>query len=142
MSTQVSIEILTKITHTDGDRENISYNTKGVLYQKQDEYFLRYKDHPDLGKTWSIIKWSFHKPYKINIIRQGEVRVQQEFLKEHTDRTQYHSPAGILEMEATTIDISLEEGQLITEYSLKINEQMVGKYTIQINYKEIRDEYV
>lgn len=140
MSVEVKFHIHTKIKHADGTKEEFTYQTDGNLYDKNNERFLRYKEQPELGNTWSILKWNSNSsPEKLSIIRQGEIKSNQLFQKGLLNKSLYHSPHGILDMETRTTQLRIEEktsteGKISIQYNLTINKNVIGNYNIEINY--------
>lgn len=139
MSIDVLINIKSQLNY-----ETITHTAEGKLYLKDNEFYLRYNEHQDLGKTTSIVKWNEQIPLKITIIRQGDVKVKHVFQKDLTDYATYQSIQGMLEISTTTLDLSfkkesLTNGIIKIKYLLVINKQTIGKNSITILYKEIRD---
>lgn len=64
MSDKIDITITTKIKYTDNTEENFKNLYEGVIYNKSNEYYIRYQEtiEQNLGNTWAIIKWKKIRP--------------------------------------------------------------------------------
>lgn len=140
MSAEVNIQIHSKTTYENGEIEQISYDTIGQAYKKDNYYFLRYKEDTQLqlGNTWTIVKWTMEEEQnEVVIIRQGDTKMKQVFKEGFTHQSNYQSQYGVLYMETVTnkIDIQLKtlfKGKINLKYELQIDNQTVGAYDLTI----------
>lgn len=144
MSDKIDITITTKIKYTDNTEENFKNLYEGVIYNKSNEYYIRYQEtiEQNLGNTWAIIKWKKKSDLnKIVIIRQGDIKANQTFSKGRKDISNYHNVNGDFEIEIDTNDVIIEissddNGIINLDYQMTINSQLIGNYYLEINYSK------
>lgn len=143
MGRQVIIRINSIITHISGEQETLNSEFIGSLYNKDGDLFLSYKEKKEeMGNTSTFVKWNIGGCPKVSIIRQGDVRMNQVFIKGYNHQSLYQSPNGALEMEIVTKGVTVPSkfdsmGQLSLLYELKLNKGIIGFYNLQLNYTEV-----
>jgi len=141
MSVEVDIKLKTRIVHANGEEEILSNQLRGTLYEKGDEFFLRYQEYmgQDLGITWTTIRWNRKTESNVTILRQGDIKMKQVFDKNKVNLAQYHSPYGILDMKTITHELVIANciptsGRIELHYQLSINHQGVSEYWLEVEY--------
>ena len=141
MSRAVNILVTTNINYENGIKETMDNQYSGILYFKGNEYFLRYKDNlnQELGNTWSIIKWNnYQTPYKVTLIRQGDIKMKQIFEEGYKYISEYKGVFGNISIETITniinLSINTDGGKICLDYDMKLNNQINGNYKLEINY--------
>lgn len=140
----VSISVNSNQKTFDGSIERNDYLYTGKLYQKGNEYYLRYREFEELGNTWAIIKWNTEAK-AVSIIRQGDVKAEQLFKQDFTHQTTYRSPHGTFVFDISTAQLNIEllnekEGRIYIEYKIDSSGQHIAEHKIEINFKSTKDE--
>jgi len=135
---EASIKIESNQIISHNFEEKNQYQINGKIYFNNHEYFIRYKE-PDLGNTWTIIKWNNLNVNKVSILRQGEIRTEQKIYKAN-----YRSPSGDIQLATFTKELSIRllnkwEGNIFLAYELTSQGEYIGEYRIKINFKGIKD---
>ncbi len=141
MIKDVKVLVRTNINYHNSTNELIEYQYNGTQYLKKNNIFLRYKDNnnQDMGNTWTIVKWNEDEnPTRVTLIRQGETRSKNVFQKGYKHIGEYYSLSLLFEMETTTKDLYIKKkangGQILVNYNLKLNNQLIGNYIFEIDY--------
>jgi len=142
MEKPVLIKVNSRIRHTKGEEETLSSSYTGTLYQKGEEFTLKYQENAEeMGKTSTYIKWvAGNQPIKLTIIRYGETKMNQVFRSGSTERSQYQIPNGVMELETFTEQVAIQNtaglGKITLIYQLKLNKQPIGFYSLVISFTE------
>ena len=137
MSRSVNINVKSK--QDDGvDEEEIVTKNSGELYQKDDTYYLKYKENSEgLEGVKTTLKI---KEGKLTLIRQGKVRTIQKFEPETRTEFDYNTPYGTmklaLEVEKWNLDINQGSGRIHLEYAVYSQEGLVSNNQLIIKYAE------
>mgnify|MGYP006293520157 CR=1 FL=1 len=124
----------------DGQKKNeISTNTNGQLYEKQNAYYLQYEG---VSEGLEGIKTTLKiKENKVKLIRRGQVETRQEFIPEEETRFNYQTPYGTLKFSIVVQELTMEveptQGEINLEYEL-FDEQgeVVSTNYLHVEYKE------
>jgi len=135
----VSIQLNTTISNGEAE-ETYELLTFGTLQNKGGTWYLRYDEvHSDMENVHTILKWA---PEEVFIMRSGKVKMRQRFIKDLMTVGTYESPYGTMQMLTTTKNLNhafneeTREGRMILAYDLNMNGNDVGRYKMEINYKE------
>ena len=146
---QQLIRVVTRIILPDGAKEEILQNAEGTLYLKDNDYFLRYRDvnEEEIGESWTTIKWPSldnrdNEEQEVTIIRQGNVKMKQTFIKNQEELGYYHTPLGVFDIKTKTAQVEIQRNkqEIRIEYQLWINRQLAGQYQVKISYKDISEK--
>lgn len=120
------------------DENLITFKTKGLLYNKKGIHYLKYKE--DLEGLKGVETTLKIKEDELTLIRQGQVRMIQEFIPDKLSSFDYHTPYGTLkfqiEVQELNIDIGSFQGIIDLSYQLYNEEEMISKNQLNIIYKE------
>ncbi|KXS45730.1 MAG: hypothetical protein AWU54_207 [Candidatus Frackibacter sp. T328-2] len=121
-----------------GKREEISFSTTGQLYQKKLGYYLRYiEELNEEDKTATTLKI---QDMVVTLIRDGKVRMKQEFEAGESSSFEYKTPYGDLNFELIVkkveTEVNLKEGSIRLEYELRNKGDLVNRNQLTIKYKE------
>ncbi|PRX35790.1 uncharacterized beta-barrel protein YwiB (DUF1934 family) [Orenia metallireducens] len=120
------------------DKNEIAFKTKGLLYNKKGIYYLKYKE--DLEGLKGVETTLKIKEDELTLIRQGQVRMIQEFVLDKQNNFDYHTPYGTLsfqvEVEELNIDVDFFQGVIDLSYQLYNGEELISKNQLNIIYKE------
>jgi len=136
MKTRVELIICSR----NGNEEE-TRRTEGEWYVKGDGHYLRYREEEsEMGKTVTIIRV---KEDSIKIIRQGDVRSEQEFVPLKKRVGYYSLPKGRLSLETftRTMDVRWKdgEGSLSWSYDLAVSGSPAGRCRLDIAIRPIPD---
>ncbi|MBP1994964.1 DUF1934 domain-containing protein [Paenibacillus eucommiae] len=111
---------------------------EGELYPKGDHAYIRYEEADSgLGQTFTILKL---EPDQIRIIRQGNVKSEQTFVRGEKRIGFYETVQGKLELEMHTRDLTAELiqgiGWAAWSYDLYVQGEHAGLYTIKLWIRE------
>ncbi|WP_187119470.1 DUF1934 domain-containing protein [Bacillus testis] len=122
------------------DEETYELTTFGTFQEKGDSLYLRYKEvQEDLQEIQSTVKWSKDEVF---IMRNGQVKMRQKFIKDMMTVGNFESPYGTLQMLTTAKDLKHEykeryaEGTMTLIYDLTMQGADAGQYKMVIEYKE------
>jgi uncharacterized beta-barrel protein YwiB (DUF1934 family) len=121
-----------------GKKEEISFVTEGELYDKNVAYYLRYKEELIEGEeTTTTLKI---KEKRLTLIRDGAVRMKQEFRAGESSSFAYQIPYGQWDFELIVdkVDIKTNNqvGNIKLEYTLEDRGKLITKNQLFITYKE------
>jgi len=121
--------------------EEETRRTEGEWYVKEDGHYLRYREaEPEMGQTVTIIRV---KADSIKIIRQGDVRSEQEFVPREKRAGYYSLPQGRLSLETftRTMDVRWKDGggSLSWSYDLTVSGSPAGRCRLDIAIRPIPD---
>lgn len=138
---EVKIIIKTNITYANGDKELINNQYNGNFYIQNNNYYLRYKENlnQEQGNISTVIRWSnVEIPYKIILIRQGDIKMKQIFQEGYKHASEYIASFGTVNLETTTNHIRIGKnqygGKISLDYNLELNNQINGNYILEIDY--------
>ena len=136
---EVTIQLNTTISNGETN-ETYELLTFGTMQNKAGTWYLRYDEvQNDLENVHTILKWA---PEEVFIMRSGKVKMRQRFIKDLMTVGTYESPYGTMQMLTTTKKLNhafneeTREGKMILAYDLNMNGNDVGRYKMEINYKE------
>lgn len=121
-----------------GQQEEVSFTTEGSLYQKKFSYYLRYEE--ELGTDQGVTTTLKIKDDVLTLIRDGAVRMKQDFVAGETGSFSYQTPYGKLEFNLTVeqvyIETAAKQGRIELKYKLKDRDKLVSQNQLLITYKE------
>jgi uncharacterized beta-barrel protein YwiB (DUF1934 family) len=131
---EVSIELISEssLGTSPSDMHKAAYS--GQLYFMNGTWYIKYIEQEEEGQTNATVKV---KEDEIVVIRNGLVSMRQSYRPGIKTSGSYVSLAGEMSMDTDTRDIRLhydEEGYLtaaVWVYDLHLNEQNIGRYTVQ-----------
>lgn len=141
MEQQVRIHLQTVI-EDNGQQETNSSKQIGKFYRKGKMDVITFEEKTEdnhLIKSFITIH-----PEKVNIKRSGIISMNQQFRMEKVTENVYTHPHGNIHMETYTNSLfyqamdSQQEGQLIIDYTVKLNGQQERKHklTLTINKED------
>jgi uncharacterized beta-barrel protein YwiB (DUF1934 family) len=139
---QVRIHLQTVI-EDNGQKETNSSKQNGMFYRKDKMDVITFEETTEdnqLIKSFITIH-----PEKVNIKRSGIISMNQQFRMEKVTENVYTHPHGNIHMETYTNSLfyqamdSQQEGQLIINYTVKLNgqEERKHKLTLTINKEDV-----
>jgi uncharacterized beta-barrel protein YwiB (DUF1934 family) len=138
MKKDVIIEVKNTLTDFEGETEEITLISEGSLYEKENNYYIIYKENLTTGEgTTTTIK--VESGQKVILIRQGELIQRQVFAVGRRDYGLFTTPFGELMMTVSTekVDANIDEngGKIFLEYDLEISEQPVSHNLLNISVR-------
>ncbi|MGM0470996.1 MAG: DUF1934 domain-containing protein [Bacillota bacterium] len=122
----------------DGSQEEISFTTDGELYNKELGYYLRYDD--DIISDKQVTTTLKIKEQMVTLIRDGAVRMKQEFKLEERTSFGYQTPYGKLQFDLEVQEMEIEagrkQGRIELKYQLENEDRLVNQNHLIITYKE------
>ena len=135
----VTIQLNTTISNGEAE-ETYELLTFGTLQNKGGTWYLRYDEvHNDMENVHTILKWALEEVF---IMRTGKVKMRQRFIKDLMTVGTYESPYGAMQMLTTTKNMDhtynedTKEGSMLLMYDLNMNGNDIGRYKMEIKYKE------
>lgn len=133
VSKPVSIQIVSV-----QDGEHWCQEVEGLLYFKNDSYYVRYEELEDaLGKTTTTIKINENF---IRVIRHGQTESEQTFILHQMQQGYYKLPQGRTPLQTFThaVDNQLSQGigKLHWIYDLYLDEEHAGKVELTLHIEE------
>jgi len=131
---EVNIELTSKfaIKIAPPDIHKAAYS--GQLHFMNGTWYIKYVEQEEEGQTNATVKV---KEDEIVVIRNGVVSMRQSYRPGVKTSGSYTSAAGVMQMDTDTKDMRLhydEDGYLseaVWVYDLYLNEQKIGRYTVQ-----------
>lgn len=141
------VQLLVKTTIRNGQEiENIEQNVEATLYDKGHFFYVQYEDK--LSEHLAPVKTTLKiAANEMKIIRHGLVKMNQRFIENETTTGSYLSPYGNFQMMTDTTHYKREwikqkvTGQIQLTYSLQLNGNDVGVYTLEIEIGRNKNEY-
>ncbi len=120
------------------DATEISFQTKGRLYNKNGTYYLKYEEELEgLEGVESTLKLEENR---VTLIRQGEVRTLQKFISGRRTEFEYNTLYGTLQLEVEvdrlSVELDSEQGRVDLVYKLYKSETLISINQLSISYKE------
>ncbi|MDX5475839.1 MAG: DUF1934 domain-containing protein [Bacillaceae bacterium] len=139
----IKISFQSEIVH-EGQKERVSYKTKGQYYIKGNQTFLVFSERQkDIGKVNVIYKLSNDE---IWVGRSGAVKMRQSYKLGEQTAGVYESDLGIFHLDIDTKKIFImkddqkHRGSIQLKYDLSVQNQQAGQYTISIQYEEAKSK--
>ncbi|MEG6522824.1 DUF1934 domain-containing protein [Desulfotomaculum sp. 1211_IL3151] len=140
MGRNVQIIVRSSQRGFDNNPEVIELNYEGTIHQKNNNYYIVYKEteNTGMGNTTTTLKVETNA---ITISRSGAVNMRQVFQKDLEHRGFYQTPYGDMEMAviARNIEASLTElgGSIKLEYELELDHSTLGMNDLEIAITQI-----
>lgn len=129
---QYPVAIRQVTTIEDGPmRESLEFEADGTLFETKDGFAVKFVQ-PDEQPIDTTIKWSKDQ---IALNRKGPVAMHHVFILGEATKSQYGSQFGQMLMETETKTIEMKTQQMQFRYTLKMNGQAVGTYTIDLTWE-------
>lgn len=114
---------------------------KGVRYERNGKLYYQYKEpESEMGQVTAILRV---EPESIRLLRQGDVRSEQQFRKGKRMPGFYDTAMGRLELDTETreLRIQLEKGigRMNWSYDLYVSGEYAGRYKLDVEIKELPD---
>ena len=135
-----TVKINTKqVLKQNGDKQQFDMTTIGVWQQRQSE-FIRYEENIEDANVNVTIKID---QQGVKLIRKGDINMNLNFVDGKTTTTLYDISAGRLTLTVKTLSIlhfvNKSGGKLKIHYELYQEDEKMGTYQYEINYKEISE---
>lgn len=136
----VKINIRTIQYDKDGNKDKINLDTKGTMYEKNNDTYIVYKEKEENESiTTTTIKIS---KGEVTIKRFGQVNSTMIFEKDEKNITKYRTAQGLFIIETETRDLAINKSKenyinLEIDYNIKIMDLFEGRNKIQINIENI-----
>ena len=135
-----TVKINTKqVLKQNGDKQQFDMTTIGVWQQSQSE-FIRYEENIEDANVNVTIKID---QQGVKLIRKGDINMNLHFVEGKTTTTLYDISAGRLTLTVKTLSIlhfvNKSGGKLKIHYELYQEDEKMGTYQYEINYKEISE---
>ncbi|HAR2822136.1 TPA: DUF1934 family protein [Staphylococcus aureus] len=119
------------------EKEKFEFTTDGTWQQRQSN-FIRYVEQIEDATVNVTIKVDDDS---VKLIRKGDINMNLHFVEGQTTTTFYDISAGRIPLEVKTLRIlhfvSGDGGKLKIHYELYQDNEKMGSYQYEINYKEI-----
>ncbi|HAR4941375.1 TPA: DUF1934 family protein [Staphylococcus aureus] len=119
------------------EKEKFEFTTEGTWQQRQSN-FIRYVEQIEDTTVNVTIKVDDDS---VKLIRKGDINMNLHFVEGQTTTTFYDISAGRIPLEVKTLRIlhfvSGDGGKLKIHYELYQDNEKMGSYQYEINYKEI-----
>ncbi|NHM45832.1 DUF1934 family protein [Staphylococcus aureus] len=119
------------------EKEKFEFTTEGTWQQRQSN-FIRYVEQIEDATVNVTIKVDDDS---VKLIRKGDINMNLHFVEGQTTTTFYDILAGRIPLEVKTLRIlhfvSGDGGKLKIHYELYQDNEKMGSYQYEINYKEI-----
>ncbi|HBC4927039.1 TPA: DUF1934 domain-containing protein [Staphylococcus aureus] len=136
MDKKVSIQTK-QVLKQHNEKEKIEFTTEGTWQQRQSN-FIRYVEQIEDATVNVTIKVDDDS---VKLIRKGDINMNLHFVEGQTTTTFYDISAGRIPLEVKTLRIlhfvSGDGGKLKIHYELYQDNEKMGSYQYEINYKEI-----
>ncbi|CAH1850846.1 DUF1934 domain-containing protein [Convivina intestini] len=134
----VQVDLTTQIWQDSGD-EKFDFHLPGQLIIRNGTAYLSYTEQlPDQSDTEVRFKL---KPQQVGLTRTNENTTHLSFKAQQDQETVYQTAAGpmVLNTYTTGLDLALDQakgaGQLLLEYVLSSQGQVVGRYRVDLQFK-------
>lgn len=137
--TDVKIHLKTHIQHGD-EKDSFELFSDGRYYEKGDSFFLKYDEVQEEGTIHTIVK--IKRDEEALILRSGAVKMRMVFKEGEELVGSYESQLGTLMITTKTLKLTHtanrvnNEGEIHLSYQLYMQGSPVGKYEMNISYKE------
>ncbi|HGW5521685.1 TPA: DUF1934 domain-containing protein [Staphylococcus aureus] len=119
------------------EKEKFEFTTEGTWQQRQSN-FIRYVEQIEDATVNVTIKVDDDS---VKLIRKGDINMNLHFVEGQTTTTFYDISAGRIPLDVKTLRIlhfvSGDGGKLKIHYELYQDNEKMGSYQYEINYKEI-----
>ncbi|EWV05853.1 TPA: DUF1934 domain-containing protein [Staphylococcus aureus] len=136
MDKKVSIQT-NQVLKQHNEKEKFEFTTEGTWQQRQSN-FIRYVEQIEDATVNVTIKVDDDS---VKLIRKGDINMNLHFVEGQTTTTFYDISAGRIPLEVKTLRIlhfvSGDGGKLKIHYELYQDNEKMGSYQYEINYKEI-----
>ncbi|HDB4814087.1 TPA: DUF1934 domain-containing protein [Staphylococcus aureus] len=136
MDKKVSIQTK-QVLKQHNEKEKFEFTTEGTWQQRQSN-FIRYVEQIEDATVNVTIK---EDDDSVKLIRKGDINMNLHFVEGQTTTTFYDISAGRIPLEVKTLRIlhfvSGDGGKLKIHYELYQDNEKMGSYQYEINYKEI-----
>lgn len=136
MDKKVSIQTK-QVLKQHNEKEKFEFTTEGTWQQRQSN-FIRYVEQIEDATVNVTIKVD---DGSVKLIRKGDINMNLHFVEGQTTTTFYDISAGRIPLEVKTLRIlhfvSGDGGKLKVHYELYQDNEKMGSYQYEINYKEI-----
>ncbi|HEK4412184.1 TPA: DUF1934 domain-containing protein [Staphylococcus aureus] len=136
MDKKVSIQTK-QVLKQHNEKEKFEFTTEGTWQQRQSN-FIRYVEQIEDETVNVTIKVDDDS---VKLIRKGDINMNLHFVEGQTTTTFYDISAGRIPLEVKTLRIlhfvSGDGGKLKIHYELYQDNEKMGSYQYEINYKEI-----
>ncbi len=132
------VSIYTKqVLKQHNEKEKFEFTTEGTWQQRQSN-FIRYVEQIENATVNVTIKVDDDS---VKLIRKGDINMNLHFVEGQATTTFYDISAGRIPLEVKTLRIlhfvSGDGGKLKIHYELYQDNEKMGSYQYEINYKEI-----
>ncbi|HHC6255460.1 TPA: DUF1934 domain-containing protein [Staphylococcus aureus] len=132
------VSIYTKqVLKQHNEKEKFEFTTEGTWQQRQSN-FIRYVEQIEDATVNVTIKVDDDS---VKLIRKGDINMNLHFVEGQATTTFYYISAGRIPLEVKTLRIlhfvSGDGGKLKIHYELYQDNEKMGSYQYEINYKEI-----
>lgn len=133
-----NINIQTKqVLKQNGEKQKFEFAAQGS-WQKKNADYIRYQEQIEEAVVNVTIKI---EESGVKLIRKGDINMNLHFIEGQETTTLYDIPAGRIPLTVKTRSIlhfvNDNGGKLKIQYELHQNEEKMGSYQYEINYKEI-----
>ncbi len=135
-----NIKIQTRqVLKQNGEKQKFEFTTEGSWQQRRAN-FIRYEEYIEDAKVSVTIKI---EDSGVRLIRKGHINMNLHFVEGKETTALYEIPAGRISLTVKTLSIihfvTQDGGKLKIHYELYQNEEKMGSYQYEINYKEISE---
>jgi uncharacterized beta-barrel protein YwiB (DUF1934 family) len=136
--TPIHLKFVTEI-NDQGRKDHVAFDANGQYYIKGNTTYLSFIERQEYGDVKTIIKI---KESEVLILRSGAVTMRQLHRNKEVTSGTYQNPAGTFETITKTNNIEFkwyknkQRGKLFLTYTLKLQGEDAGRYSITITFKE------
>lgn len=130
--------ILETTIHQEEEVFKNSFDEMGRIVLMNDNYYLRFEETNGKNRVPTLIKIS--PDGNVNITRHTENKTRLEFNEEEHTYTNYHTPAGIMNLRVKTnrMDLSYQNtpfaGDIEIDYVIYNGDSPLGSYQIRLRF--------
>lgn len=136
MSDKTEVEL---VIRSKSGKDRVVQRVRGVRYEREGKLFFHYKEpEGEMGRVSTTLKV---EPDYIRILRQGDIRSEQQFGLGRKLGGYYDTPHGRFELDTETkklrVELNQGLGKLAWTYDLYVSGERTGRYELDIEIKAV-----
>ena len=140
MKYEVNIEIKNKQNLEGAETDFLKNSSEGIFYLKNNIYYLVYNDYSEgLQGAKTTLKIE-PEENRILLMRAKPAEMKQIFVEKEKTKGFYQINEQEVSLEVETEDIQIEleelEGKIELEYTQYLMGEIIGKHSLEVNYKK------
>lgn len=139
MKYEVNIEIKNKQNVEGAETDFLTNSSEGFFYIKNNIYYLIYDDYSEGIEGAKTTLKIDPEENRILLMRAKPAAMKQVFIEQEKTEGFYHVNEQEVSLEVETEDIQIEldelEGKIELEYTQYLMGEIIGKNSLEVNYK-------